>query len=101
MVIDGKRNLGLKSLERFLNGLKLIGEERLYFRNLVLWNQADTDSERSRYEGRLNLLRQCRRLMPEVLEKVQRFREEIAGLLPPEFTKEEASMMAGQLLSSE
>jgi uncharacterized protein (TIGR02147 family) len=101
MVIDGNRNLGLKGLERFMNGMKLVDDQRLYFRYLVLWNQAETDEERGRYEGRLALLRKCRTLMPEVLEKVHRLRDEIAGLFPSEFTKEEASLLAGQLLSSE
>ncbi len=101
MVVDGKRNLGLKGLHRFMNGLRLLREERLYFRYLVLWNQAETDEERGHYEGRLTLLRKCRTLMPEVLEKVERLRDEIAGLFPSEFTKEDASLLAGQLLSLE
>src|SRR5262249_46139063 len=64
MVIDAKRNLGEAGLERFMHGIKLKGDERLFFRNLVLWNQAATDEERGRYEGRLALLRKCRQVRP-------------------------------------
>jgi uncharacterized protein (TIGR02147 family) len=101
MVIDGKRNLGLKGLERFMNGLKLELEERLYFRCLVLWNQAGTEAEKVIYGSRVDLLRRCRRLMPEMREKVERLREEISALLPAELTKEEAALLTGQLLSAE
>ncbi len=98
MVIDGKRNLGESGIERFMNGLGLGGEERLYFRNLVLWNQSTDDAERSRYEGKLLLLRKCRRLMPHLRERIERFRQEITGFLHSDFTPEEASLLTEQLL---
>lgn len=101
MVIDGQRNLGLKGLERFMNGLKLMGEERLFFRCLVLFNQAETESEKAIYGSRVELLRRCRRLMPEMRQKVERLREEISALLPAELTKEEAAVLTGQLLAAE
>ena len=105
MVIQGKRNLGESGLERFMNGMKLMGAERLYFRNLVLWNQAETDDERSLYEGKLALLRKSRKLKPEVVEeirgKIERFRGEIVSLLASDFTPEEAAMLASQYLPEE
>ncbi len=102
MVTDGKRSLGESGLERVMNGLKLMGEERLYFRNLVLWNQAETDEARARYEGKLHLLRKCRSLMPHIREKIERIRGEIRGLLTSdEFTEEEAASIAGQILPAE
>ncbi|HSA58987.1 MAG TPA: TIGR02147 family protein [bacterium] len=105
MVIQGKRNLGESGLERFMNGMKLMAAERLYFRNLVLWNQAETDGERSLYEGKLALLRKSRKLRPAVADdirgRIERFRGEIAGLLAPDFTPEEAAMLARQYVPEE
>ena len=101
MVIDGKRNLGVAGLERFMNGMRMMGEERLYFRNLVQWNQAVTDDERARFEGKLILLRKCRSLMPHIREKIEVFRQEIFGMLTTDFTSEEASSLALQLLPQE
>jgi len=105
MVIDGKRNLGVSGLERFMNGLRLMGGERLYFRNLVLWNQAASDEERAHYEGRLALLRKCRPVLPrafqEMRRKVMHAQEEIALFLQSDLTPEEAGLLARQLLPSE
>lgn len=102
MVIDGKRNLGEEGLERFMYGMKLVGEDRLFFRNLVLWNQADTDEQRALYEGKLTLLRKCRHdrphVIPEIKQRLEKFRGEILEMLSAEFTPEEASILAGQLL---
>jgi uncharacterized protein (TIGR02147 family) len=102
MVIDGQRNLGVDGLERFMNGMRLIGEDRLFFRNLVLWNQAATGEERALYEGKLALLRKCRRVCPlaitEIKDRIERVRSEIIQMLAPEFTLEEASLLASQLL---
>lgn len=102
MVIDGKRNLGESGLERFMNGMRLMGEDRLYFRNLVLWNQAETDEVKAAYEGKLNLLRKCRKLMPSIREKIEGFRGEILVMLTAgEFTEEEAVSLADQILPAE
>jgi uncharacterized protein (TIGR02147 family) len=105
MVIQGKRNLGESGLERFMNGMRLAGTERLYFRNLVLWNQSVTDADRSLYEGKLVLLRKSKQLRPEIAgeirEKKARFRGEIVKLLVPDFSPEEAALLAGQYLSEE
>lgn len=102
MVIDGKRNLGEEGLERFMHGMRLMGEDRLFFRNLVLWNQSDTDEKRACYEGKLTLLRKCRHdrphVIPEIKHRLEKFRGEILQMLSAEFTPEEASILAGQLL---
>jgi len=102
MVIDGKRNLGEEGLERFMHGMRLVGDDRLFFRNLVLWNQADTDEQRAAYEGKLNLLRKCRTDRPQVIseirKKIEILRGEIIQSLSPAFTPEEATLLAGQLL---
>jgi len=48
-VIDGKRNLTRQMAERFCNVLDLSPKEKLYFRNLVLFNQAKTSSEKQEH----------------------------------------------------
>jgi len=42
MIMDGKRNLGTPCIEQFAQALKLNKEESLFFRHLVLFNQAKT-----------------------------------------------------------
>jgi uncharacterized protein (TIGR02147 family) len=105
MVIQGKRNLGESGLERFMNGMKLMGAERLYFRNLVLWNQSSTGAERGVYEGKLALLRKSKQLRPEVAGEIRKrkelYRSEIINLLVPDFSQEEAAVLARQYLSEE
>jgi uncharacterized protein (TIGR02147 family) len=48
-VIDGKRNLTSKAIEKFAKALKLNYKESVYFRNLVLFNQAKTAREKQEY----------------------------------------------------
>ncbi|HEX5035669.1 MAG TPA: TIGR02147 family protein [bacterium] len=102
MVIEGERNLGVAALKGFIFALKLTGEERLYFRSLVLWNQAEDDVERARFAGRLDLLRKFRRASPQAVPGIQRriedVRAEIANMLAPEFTPDEAAYLARQFL---
>jgi uncharacterized protein (TIGR02147 family) len=52
-VIDGKRNISMASIERFIPALELKKREASYFRELVLFNQAKTEKERSKYFTRL------------------------------------------------
>jgi uncharacterized protein (TIGR02147 family) len=52
-VIDGKRNLTRAMIEKFCVGLTLNPKETLYFRNLVLFNQATTSNEKQEYYGNL------------------------------------------------
>lgn len=47
LVIDGKRNLGAKSIEQFANALELSTREREFFRTLVAFNQAKTSSDKN------------------------------------------------------
>ncbi len=46
-VIDGKRNLTRPMIEKFSKALKLTEKEAVYFRNLVLFNQARTSVEKN------------------------------------------------------
>ncbi len=48
-VIDGKRNLTRQMAERFCQVLDLSPKEELYFRNLVLFNQAKTSIEKQEH----------------------------------------------------
>ncbi len=48
-VIDGKRNLTAKMIERFIKALDLSPKEARYFRNLVLFNQAKTSGEKQEH----------------------------------------------------
>lgn len=52
-IIDGKRNLGPKSIERVCTGFDFNKGEAEYFENLVLMNQASTHEEKDRYYKRL------------------------------------------------
>ncbi len=45
-VIDGERNLTRKMIEKFIPALNLNKKESLYFKNLVLFNQAKNASEK-------------------------------------------------------
>jgi uncharacterized protein (TIGR02147 family) len=49
MVFDGKRNLSRKTLEKFIAGLNLKEKEAIYFRNLVLFNQAKSALEKQEH----------------------------------------------------
>ena len=48
-VIDGKRNLTTPAIEKFCNALKLTKKETIYFKHLVLFNQAKTSSEKQEH----------------------------------------------------
>jgi uncharacterized protein (TIGR02147 family) len=48
-VIEGDRNLTRRMVERFLTALKLSKKESVFFRNLVLFNQAKTASEKQEH----------------------------------------------------
>ncbi|HET6344011.1 MAG TPA: TIGR02147 family protein [Myxococcota bacterium] len=53
LVIDGKRNLTMDSVNRFATALQLSPQERDAFEALVLLGQARTDEDRNRYYARL------------------------------------------------
>ncbi len=48
-VIDGRRNLTTPVIEKFNNALKLNDKESVYFKHLVLFNQAKTSSEKQEH----------------------------------------------------
>ena len=58
MVIDGKRNLSRKTIQKFIKGLNLKEKEAVYFRNLVLFNQAKTTLEKYEYYSILQSMAQ-------------------------------------------
>ena len=49
LVIEGQRNLGADSVERFVQTLKLPAEEANFFRDLVAFNQAKNIAEKNLY----------------------------------------------------
>ena len=69
MVIDGKRNLSRKSIEQFISGINLKDKEALYFRTLVLFNQAASAQEKQEHYG---VLRALYKMVPQhVIEDEQ------------------------------
>jgi uncharacterized protein (TIGR02147 family) len=52
-VIDGKRNLTQPMIEKFCAGLALNAKEAIYFRHLVLFNQAKTSNEKQEHYATL------------------------------------------------
>ena len=55
-VIDGERNLTRRMIENFSLGLGLSERETVYFRNLVLFNQAKTSTEKQEYYSNLRAM---------------------------------------------
>ena len=53
LVMDGKRNLGLRSINRLVQGLGFKLREREYFSNLVFFGQAKTPVEKNYFLGQL------------------------------------------------
>jgi len=49
LVIEGKRNIGSEAVEKFINALNLSDPMADYFRTLVKFNQAKTDTDKSYY----------------------------------------------------
>ncbi len=63
-VMDGERNLTDGSLNKFIKGLKLDRQQRDYFRALVCFNQAKSESHKKQYYRKLVKLRQYYELKP-------------------------------------
>lgn len=53
LVMEGKRNLSLDGIHRFIKGLRLNREEARFFENLVQFNQATYDAEKTKWYQRL------------------------------------------------
>ncbi len=57
LVIDGKRNLGLSSIDKFINALGLNRREGLYFKKLVLFDQTESPEEKQELYRALRVMR--------------------------------------------
>lgn len=64
LVMEGKRNVSPTSIEKFSQALDLNKEETIFFRNLVLLNQAATVEERKFYAEQLMRSRFYRKVHP-------------------------------------
>lgn len=53
LVIDGKKNLGVEGIRKFIRGFDLEGRQARYFEMLVYFNQASTHEEKEHYFSRL------------------------------------------------
>jgi uncharacterized protein (TIGR02147 family) len=56
-VIEGKRNLTLKSLKKVTRGLAIKGRAATFFKYLVLYNQASTPRDKDLYFKKINRVR--------------------------------------------
>jgi uncharacterized protein (TIGR02147 family) len=63
-IIKGKRNLSIDGIDRFTRAFKFNQEEAIFFRNLVLLNQAVTGEERLRYAREITKSRTYRKIHP-------------------------------------
>jgi uncharacterized protein (TIGR02147 family) len=70
MVFDGKRNLSRKTLEKFIGGLNLKEKEAIYFRNLVLFNQAKSALEKQEH---YRVLRSMAQQVPQYIMENDHF----------------------------
>jgi len=62
LVIDGKRNLGLSSIDKFATALNLNKKETVYFKKLVLFDQSDNPEEKQEHYA---VIRSMRNLISE------------------------------------
>ncbi|MGZ3770013.1 MAG: TIGR02147 family protein [Bdellovibrio sp.] len=117
-VMDGKRNLSEDGIEKFAKALKLNKEEKHFFKNLVLLNQATTVDERHLYARELLRSRTFKKLNPvresqlkylsewyyipiREMVSLPTFREDaawIASHLRPSITPEEVQAALEELL---
>ncbi len=56
-LISGKRNITEKSIPKLIKGIGLKGKPALYLEYMILFNQADSHSEREHYYNQLNRVR--------------------------------------------
>jgi uncharacterized protein (TIGR02147 family) len=62
LVIDGKRNLGVASIDKFATALNLNKKETTYFKKLVLFDQSDNPEEKQEHYA---VIRSMRNLVSE------------------------------------
>lgn len=74
-VIEGKRGLTEKSMEKMIKGLSLRGRKATFFKNLVLFNQAKELEEREKYFKVLDRIRKTSYIY-KVQKKQYNFYEE-------------------------
>lgn len=53
MIIKGERNLSIKTIEKFAEGMKLSSKEKRYFELMVLFNQAEDLQTKAKYFGEI------------------------------------------------
>jgi len=58
LVMDGGKNLTTTTIQKFAKGLRLKLNETQYFEALVLWNQAQSEDEKSYYGQRIRNFRE-------------------------------------------
>ncbi|HMA63606.1 MAG TPA: TIGR02147 family protein [Chitinispirillaceae bacterium] len=57
LVMDGQRNVGLRSIDRLMRGLQLNDKEQEFFSNLVFFSQAKTNIGKNYYYGLMSSIR--------------------------------------------
>ena len=68
-VIDGKKNLGKKSVDKFILALGLTGKEARFFKHLVFFNQAvGADEKQDHYAVLLSLMNSVKEFQLTVLQ---------------------------------
>lgn len=75
LVMDGDRNLTIKSLPKFMSALGLNKQELEFFENMVFFTQAATHEERDRYYQGMLRSRKLKELKPIVKEQYQYYSE--------------------------
>jgi uncharacterized protein (TIGR02147 family) len=70
MIIDGKRNLSRKTIDKFIAGIGLSGKDAVYFRTLVLFNQALSAREKQEH---YHTLRALFKMVPQHVVEEGRF----------------------------
>ena len=68
MIIKGDRNLSIKTIEKFADGLHLGTKEKRYFELMVLYNQTDDLQTKAKYFGEIMALKATNRKLNK-LEK--------------------------------
>ncbi|MGZ3743128.1 MAG: TIGR02147 family protein [Pseudobdellovibrionaceae bacterium] len=117
-VLSGKSRLSEESIEKFAKALKLNREESLFFKNLVLFNQAVDSTEKHTYARELTQSKTYRKIFPlaeaqfnyfthwylipiREFVKLPQFKEDyqwIAQSLTPKITPAEAEKAVEELL---
>ena len=73
MVMEGKRNLSLNTIDKFICGFGLKGLEADYFKRLVLYNQAKTVAQKNRHFVQLRKLMEKRKIHQLSLQEYDYF----------------------------